>query len=186
MKLPEADLSDEEFYSYEKKFKCPFQMNIKQKDKIDLVLINPGDSKQVYQKLGSSLSAIEPPIWAGLIGTFIRKQGYNVFILDANAEGMGPVDVAERIVEIDPVLTAVVAYGQNPCGTTWVMPAAGAICKEIKRLSPEKKILMVGGHVAALPERTLREESVDFVCDGEGPLHCAGTAYGFEVFIPFL
>jgi len=24
MKLPEADLSDEEFYSYEKKFKCPF------------------------------------------------------------------------------------------------------------------------------------------------------------------
>jgi radical SAM superfamily enzyme YgiQ (UPF0313 family) len=29
---------------------------------------------------------------------------------------------------------------------------------------------MVGGHVSALPERTLKEEVVDFVCKGEGPV----------------
>ena len=30
-------------------------------------------------------------------------------------------------------------------------------------------MLLVGGHVAALPERTLVEEDADFVCTGEGP-----------------
>ena len=29
--------------------------------------------------------------------------------------------------------------------------------------------IMLGGHVAALPERTLREEPVDFACNSEGP-----------------
>ena len=28
---------------------------------------------------------------------------------------------------------------------------------------------MTGTHPAALPERTLREEAIDFVCDREGP-----------------
>jgi anaerobic magnesium-protoporphyrin IX monomethyl ester cyclase len=49
------------------------------------------------------------------------------------------------------------------------MTAAGAICTAIKQTNPERKVLMVGGHVAALPERTLREESADFACSGEGP-----------------
>jgi len=141
---------------------------------VDLLLINPGDKKQVYQKLGPVLSAIEPPIWAGLIAAFIRAKGYNVQILDANAESLDPVDTAERVSEIAPRLTAVVVYGQNPSASTMVMPAAGAICQEIKRLAPEKKIILVGGHVAALPERTLLEEDTDFVCDGEGPYTIMG------------
>ena len=49
------------------------------------------------------------------------------------------------------------------------MTAAGAICAAIKQMDPERKILLVGGHVAAFPERTLREEAADFVCSGEGP-----------------
>jgi len=141
---------------------------------VDLLLINPGNRKQVYQKLGPDLSAIEPPIWAGLMATFIRAKGYNVRILDANAEGLGPVDTAERVSRIDPLLTAVVIYGQNPSASTMVMPAAGAVCKEIKRLTPEKKVILVGGHVAALPEKTLLEEDTDFVCDGEGPYTLMG------------
>lgn len=141
---------------------------------VDLLLINPGDKKQVYQKLGPDLSAIEPPIWAGLMAAFIRAKGYNVRILDANAEGLGPVDTAEQVSGIDPRLTAVVVYGQNPSASTMVMPVVGAVCKEIKQLAPEKKVILVGGHVAALPERTLLEEDTDFVCDGEGPYTIMG------------
>jgi len=135
---------------------------------IDLLLVSPGGSKQIYQKLGSSLSAIEPPIWAGLIATFIQKHQYNVMILDTNAEGLDPEDAAKRTAEIDPLLIVVVAYGQNPSASTMVMPSVSAICKEIKKYS-QRKVLLVGGHVAALPEQTLREENTDFVCDGEGP-----------------
>jgi radical SAM superfamily enzyme YgiQ (UPF0313 family) len=49
------------------------------------------------------------------------------------------------------------------------MPSAGAVCAALKQEAPHLKTLLVGGHVAALPERTLREEDADFVCGGEGP-----------------
>ena len=106
---------------------------------IDLLLVNPGDRKIVYQELGERLSAIEPPVWAGLIATYVRNHGYNVSVLDAAAEGLGAVETAERIAEIPPALTAVVVYGQNPSASTMVMPSAAAICKEIKRIFQNKK-----------------------------------------------
>ena len=134
----------------------------------DLVLVNPGNRRRSYQSLGSELAAIETPIWPGLMATFIRNHGFSVCIIDANAEGMGPDDTADRIAEMAPVLTAVVAYGHNPSASTQVMPAAGGVCTALKERSPELKTILVGGHVAALPERTLREEAADFVCDGEG------------------
>lgn len=136
--------------------------------KIDLLLINPGDRKQIYQSLGSTLSAIEPPVWAGLLATFILKRGYSVQILDANAENWSPQEVAKQVADIRSLLTAVVVYGHNPSASTQVMPSAGAICSAIKQSRPESKILLVGGHVAALPERTLREENADFVSGDEG------------------
>jgi len=135
---------------------------------IDLVLIHPGGRKQIYQKLGSDLAAIEPPVWAGLIAAFIRKKGYSVMIVDTNADGLDPVDTAKIVADINPLLTAVVVYGQNPSASTMVMPAVSAVCKAIKQYS-DQKVLLLGGHVAALPERSLKEEQADFVCDGEGP-----------------
>src|SRR5205814_3260832 len=35
-------------------------------------------------------------------------------------------------------------------------------------LCPAQPVLLAGGHVAALPERTLRDEDIDFVAAGEG------------------
>ena len=35
----------------------------------DILMIHPGNRKQVYQKLGEGLSAVEPPVWAGLMAT---------------------------------------------------------------------------------------------------------------------
>jgi radical SAM superfamily enzyme YgiQ (UPF0313 family) len=124
---------------------------------------------QIYQSLGNTLSAIEPPVWAGLMANFARRRGISVHILDADAENLGPAETAERIAEIDPVLAAIVAYGHQPSASTQTMPAAGAICTALKQAAPQVKTLLVGGHVATLPERTLREEDADFVCGGEGP-----------------
>ena len=36
----------------------------------DLVLVNPASRAQVYQSLVASSSAIEPPVWAGLMATY--------------------------------------------------------------------------------------------------------------------
>lgn len=136
---------------------------------VDLVLVNPAARHQVYQSLGSSLSAIEPPVWVGLMATFIRNHGFSVQIIDAEAEDLTAGKTAERAMEMAPRLVAVVVYGHQPSASTQNMTAAGALCTVLKRMAPELKTVLVGGHVAALPERTLREEDADFVCGGEGP-----------------
>jgi anaerobic magnesium-protoporphyrin IX monomethyl ester cyclase len=137
--------------------------------KLDLVLVNPGNRRQVFQSLASDLAAIEPPIWAGLIATFIRARGFAVQIVDAEGEGLSSRETANRIIDMDPTLTAVVVYGHQPSASTQNMPAAGELCTILKESAPHLKTILVGGHVAALPERTLLEENVDFTCDGEGP-----------------
>ena len=138
--------------------------------RLDLVLIHPGDRRRIYQSMGENLSAVETPVWALMIAAFIRNQGHSVAIVDAEAEELSPEMVAQRVIEMDPVLTAVVAYGHQPSASTQNMTVAGEICSALKLASPASKTILLGGHVASLPERTFREEDVDFVATGEGPL----------------
>ncbi len=135
---------------------------------LDLLLVNPGGRGKVYQNLSGEFAAIEPPVWAGLMATFIRQKGFSVGVLDANAEDLSPEETAERVIEANPVLTSVVVYGHQPSASTQTMPAASAIVAALRERAPKLKSLMVGGHVAAFPEQTLQEENVDFVCGGEG------------------
>src|SRR3954464_15114994 len=100
---------------------------------LDLVLITPSRRRQVYQSLGSELAAIENPVWAGLMATFCRLKGLSVEIIDAEAEELGPDDVAERVAYLRPVLAGVVVYGHQPSASTQIMTAAGAVCAAIKQ-----------------------------------------------------
>ncbi len=136
----------------------------------EVVLINPASRSSVYQALGETLAAIEPPVWAGLMATFLRRKGVEVRIIDAEAEELSPAETAQRVRALNPLLAAVVVYGHQPSASTQNMTAAGQICSAIKKDSSNQKVALVGGHVSALPERTLREEAVDFVSSGEGPV----------------
>lgn len=135
---------------------------------VDLLLINPANRKRIYQSLASELTAIEPPIWAGLMATFVRQKGYSVQIIDACADNLGPEDIADRVAVINPLLTAIVVYGHQPSASTQVMAGGSNVCSAIKNQVPGQNVIMVGGHVAALPERSLREEDADFIAAGEG------------------
>lgn len=135
---------------------------------IDLLLVNPGDRRQLYQELGS-ISAIEPPFWAGLIASFIRKHGYNVAILDADAENLTAEEAAKRVAEYNPLLTCVIAQGSAPAtSSTPKMAAAGAFLRALKSRAGGLATLLGGIHPSALPERTLQEEKADYVIQGEG------------------
>jgi anaerobic magnesium-protoporphyrin IX monomethyl ester cyclase len=137
-------------------------------DRTDIALINPGDSKQVYQKLGEDYSAVEPPFWVAVMAAFLRKNQCNVAIIDSNAENISPEETAERVRKINPLLAAVIVYGSQPSASTQNMTIAGKICRAIKENTPVK--VAIGGlHPSALPEQTLRQKKVDFVIDGEGP-----------------
>jgi anaerobic magnesium-protoporphyrin IX monomethyl ester cyclase len=137
---------------------------------VDVVLVNPGNLTSVYQDLSRDFSAIEPPSLAGLFATYLRRKGVSVEMVDAPALNLDPAQAARLIHEtFSPTLVVMVVYGFQPSASTQNMLAAGQTCRALKNLDPNHKILMTGTHPAALPERTLREESVDFVCDREGP-----------------
>ncbi len=136
--------------------------------KLDLVLINPSSRQQVYQSLGKELAAVENPVWAGLLAGYGRRQGLSVVVVDAAAEELSPHQVADVVRELDPVLTAIVVYGHQPSASTQIMTAASQVCTAIKQQQATQKVLFIGGHVAALPERTMREEDADFVAAGDG------------------
>ena len=136
--------------------------------RLDLVLVNPGSRMRLYQALGKQLTAVENPVWAGLIATFVRRKGFSVEIVDAEADDLSPDATAQRIGDLNPRLVTVVVYGHQPSASTQNMTGASAIVTAIKELSPDTRVLMLGGHVAALPEQTLREEACDFVTSDEG------------------
>lgn len=134
----------------------------------DVVLINPASRQRVYQSLAKQLAAVEPPVWAGLMASYVRGKGFGVELIDAEAQELTAEDAARQALEFKPLLIAVVVYGHQPSASTQIMPTARAVCMEIKKIDPTAPILLVGGHVAALPERTLQEEAADFTCSGEG------------------
>tara|TARA_Y100001949_G_scaffold174973_1_gene183626 strand:+ start:5502 stop:6917 length:1416 start_codon:yes stop_codon:yes gene_type:complete len=104
-----------------------------------------------------------------MMATFVRTHDLSVAILDVEVEDLSPEQTAERISRMNPELTAVVVYGHQPSASTQNMTVAEEICTAVKQLAPEHKTLMVGGHVAAVPERTVRETDATFVAGGEGP-----------------
>jgi anaerobic magnesium-protoporphyrin IX monomethyl ester cyclase len=134
----------------------------------DLVLINPGSRARIYQSLGKRLTAVENPVWAGLIATFVRARGFSVEIVDAEGDDLTPAQAAERVKALSPTLAALVVYGHQPSASTQNMTGASALATAIKNADADIPLLMVGGHVASLPERTLAEEACDFVSSDEG------------------
>ncbi len=139
-------------------------------DRPDILLVNPGGREKIYQELGADLTAVEPPLWVRLIAGYLIDRGHAVEIVDSEAENIGPEGVAEMVRDRNPVLTGLIVFGHQPSASTQQMAAAGELASAIRQAAPEAKTIIVGGHVSALPERTMREEDVDFACGGEGPV----------------
>lgn len=122
----------------------------------------------MYGELGVLFSGIEPPVWTALVAGFIREKGLSVKIIDADAQEWSPEYTARRITEHEPLLVGVGSLGVNPsASSTPKMAAASKVLNVLKDKAPYIKTFLYGIHPSALPERTLKEEPVDFVCKGE-------------------
>ena len=69
---------------------------------LDVLLVTPPSRVQVYQELSRDLAAIEPPVWSGLIATYLRQHGCSVAILDAEAEELNHEQTAQQIEAMFP------------------------------------------------------------------------------------
>ena len=136
---------------------------------LDVVFINPGGAKRIYQDLAKDYSAIETPTWALLLAQSCRSVGYQVSILDANAESLTPADVVKRIKKNPSRLICFVVYGQNPNSGTVNMANTVVLSQAIKDGGINTPIGIIGSHVQALPFAVLEEEaSVDIIFCNEG------------------
>ncbi|MCA9460633.1 MAG: radical SAM protein [Nitrospira sp.] len=147
--------------------------------KVDVLFVTPPSRAQVYQELSQSLAAIEPPVWSGLIATYIQAQGFSVEILDSEALGLTVEETAKQIVERHASLTVFMIYGQQPSASTQCMPAGRQVCSLLNEAGTFPT-LVIGTHPSALPEQTLREEPYRFVCEGEGPRTVLGLLHALR------
>ena len=79
------------------------------KNFLDCCFIVCGNSKKTYQELSKTYSAIEPPTWALLLAQSTRSFGFEVNIIDANAENLSEKDIFNRIKDLSPKLICFVA-----------------------------------------------------------------------------
>ena len=136
---------------------------------LDILFIHPNASKKIYQGLSNDHSAIEPPIWAGMLANHCRNKNFEVKILDCEVERLDYISGSKKINDYNPRIACFVVYGQQPSASSQNMEGAVATSEELKKLNPNIKILFVGGHVSALPRETLKnEKSIDIIALNEG------------------
>ncbi len=136
---------------------------------LDILFVHPNAAQRIYQDLAKDYSAIEPPIWAGMLASHCRVKGFSVDILDCEALHMDEKASASHIKEANPRVACFVVYGQQPSASSQNMDGAVALAETLKSSAPDIKIVFVGGHIAALSREVLEKHSaVDFVCQNEG------------------
>ena len=72
---------------------------------LDVVFINPSVGVN-YQSLDNKYTSIEPPTWSLILAESMRNFGFNVSIIDVNAEKLENSEVYERILKLNPKLHA--------------------------------------------------------------------------------
>lgn len=136
---------------------------------LDVLYIHPNASKVTYQGLSKSFSTIEPPIWALMLAKHSINHDYSVELIDAEAKGLNVEDLCEEVHDYNPKLVCIVVYGQQPSASAQNMQGVHEITEHLKTSYPHYKILLVGLYPSAIPRKTITDEKVDFVCQGEGP-----------------
>ena len=138
-------------------------------NQLDVLFIHPNASRKIYQGLSKDYSAIEPPIWAALLANYARNKGYSVKILDCEANNLDASASAKKISEYNPRLSVIVVYGQQPSASTQNMEGVRQLSDELNSSHSHLKTLLIGLHPSAVSRKTMEDEKVNFVCQGEGP-----------------
>ena len=126
---------------------------------MDVLFINPGSAKDVYQGLSTDYSGIGTPYWLLLLSQSCRSKGYDVGVLDVLAEKLLIEDAIQRIKSMNPRLITFCVYGENVNSGTTQMSGAVRLTNSLNENGVDIPISFVGSHVQALPYKVLSEEN---------------------------
>ncbi len=135
---------------------------------MDIVLVKVNSQKKIFQDLSEDFSGIEPPLWMIITAAYLRDQGFDVVVLDAEAENIGIEETIERVLVMNPLCVATVVSGTNPSASTINMTGTSEFLNKFKMQNPDVPLVISGLHPSALPKETLEIEACDFLIEGEG------------------
>jgi len=121
-----------------------------------IVLINPNCSTAK----GINKATIEPPLGIGYLATYLKREGFESEVIDANILQLSEVEVYKRIDKDVKIV-----------GISFNIISAIAAFKLVKYLKPEFPgvIFMAGGpYPSSMPDNCLDGNYFDAVCMGEG------------------
>jgi len=131
-----------------------------------ILLVHPSNAtvyngiKKTVTKL-SKKDAKTPPIGIMYVAAVLEKEGYEVQLLDAEAENL----------DFDTTVNKIKDYGPDVVGftaTTPLFPLGIKIAETLKKNNLNIKTVFGGPHISALPQESLAPKAVDFVVIGEG------------------
>lgn len=133
---------------------------------LDLLLVFPNNRKNAYGSLADTHAGINAPLQTALTAAYVRKAGYSVRVIDADAEYLSPDETAARIAGSGARLVLISTDSLNS-GDVTKMGAASDLLKALKKTAPGMTTMLEGVVPSAFPEQMLLEEGADFVCQGE-------------------
>src|SRR5579872_4160092 len=116
---------------------------------MDALLVTPNSSAKAYQDLAKTFSAIEPPTWSLLLAEACRAKGFDVGILDTDAERLSLQASVKRVQDAKPRIVVMVLYGQNPNSGTTSMIGGIELADALKAAGVSAPICFVGSHASA-------------------------------------
>src|SRR5512140_851460 len=133
-----------------------------QTDSGRIVLVNPPIRLEEMYGEFAPWGSVAPPTGLCYIAAVLRKEGYELSIVDGCAERLTTEDIVKRVVAFAPDIIGLT------CKSIF-MPNVTRLCPMLKETLPGVPIVAGGSHVTALPEETLREiPSIDVIVIGEG------------------
>lgn len=119
------------------------------------------------------------PISIGYIGAFLKRNGFNVKILNIGQNtNLSKTDLYNFILEFKPKLVGLSTYQRN---ILYVL----AISKFIKAIDNKIKIVLGGPQTTFMPAVALKYMPVDYICKGEGEITMLSIAQAIEGGNPF-
>lgn len=108
----------------------------------------------------SNITGIYPPLGIAYLASYLRNNGFEVSIIDAQALNLSPQWVAESISKESEII--------GFTSTTLIWPNTLKTMKAVKERCPDKFIVVGGPQITAFPQDSLSHEFIDLGIYGEG------------------
>src|SRR3989304_9041888 len=122
----------------------------------EVVLINPCLDYPLSKSGSQSRhNRIWPPLSLAYSAALLENAGFEVKIVDANAERLTPAEVADKIGDSEKIFLTTSTLDRWQCPHLDLSPFLEMV-KEIKKKNQSTKIFLVGSHGTIRPEEMLK------------------------------